>query len=161
MRRSHTMAWQMRTCSVRPSGGYCTSGSQAEVTHSAATALSWLFLKVLGVCMIKILFLISAGSLSVMKTSSGIMSLLGKPEWRWRNWRWTRRKTSTCVSRESSLCVKLDYIQTTLCSPCLNLLLTCCNLVPPHRQRELQPPGEPEASLSTKMRQCFLISKHV
>lgn len=93
-----------------------------------------------------------------MKTSSGIMNLLGKPEWRWRNWRWTRRKTSTCVSRELSLWVKLDYIQTTLCSPCLNLLLTCCNLVPPHRQRELQPPGEPEASLSTKMRQCFFLN---
>lgn len=47
-----------------------------------------------------------AGCQSAMKTSSGIMSLLGKPEWPWRNWRWTRRKTSTCASRELSLCVE-------------------------------------------------------
>lgn len=63
-----------------------------------------------------------------MKTSLGIMSLLGKPEWRWRSWSWTRRKTSTCASRELSPWVKLNCIQTTLCSPRLKLLLTCCNL---------------------------------
>ncbi len=50
--------------------------------------------------------LISTGCLSVMKTSSGIMSLLGKPEWHWKNWRWTRRKTLTCASRELSLWVE-------------------------------------------------------
>lgn len=55
--------------------------------------------------------LISTGCLSAMKTSSGIMSLLGKPGWHWRNWRWTKRKTSTCALRELSLWVKLGYIQ--------------------------------------------------
>lgn len=88
------------------------------------------------------------------------MSLLGKPEWPWRNWRWTRRKTSTCASRELSQCVrKLNYSQATFCYPCLNQLLTRCNLAAPnhHRQREPQQPAEPEASLSMRMRQGLLL----
>lgn len=67
-----------------------------------------------------------------MKTSSAITSLSGKPEWPWRNWKWTRRKTSTCASRELSQCVQNSITpKATFCYPCLNLLQTCCSLPPP------------------------------
>lgn len=66
-----------------------------------------------------------------------------------------KKNFNVCLERVVPVRRKLNYTRAAFCYPCLNPLWACCNLATPnhHRQRELQQPAEPEASLSTRMRQ--------
>lgn len=78
-------------------GGHATQNPQVGNSPRSPTPLHQLHLLFVETFTIIINFFLkyfSTGSLSAMKTSLGITSLLGKLGWRWRSWRWIKRRTS-------------------------------------------------------------------